>query len=60
VTSEAASGWTPVYFGLYSTPAEDEDIDVLEHEIPGWVLEFLLSNTARGVVDGGGPTNSAS
>jgi hypothetical protein len=50
VTSEAASGWTPVYCGLYSTQAEDEDIDTLEHELPGWVLEFLLRNTVGGVV----------
>jgi hypothetical protein len=35
VASDAASGWTPVYRGLYSTQTEDEDIDILEHEIPG-------------------------
>lgn len=58
VASEAASGWTPVYRGLYSTQAEDEDIAILEHELPGWVLEFLLANTVDGVVSGGGP-NSA-
>jgi WD repeat-containing protein 48 len=57
VASEAASGWTPVYRGLYSTQAEDEDIDILEHELPAWVLEFLLGNTVGGVVGGGGPTN---
>jgi WD repeat-containing protein 48 len=53
VASEAASGWTPVYRGLYSTQAEDEDLDILERELPEWVLRFLLVNT----VGGGGPAN---
>jgi WD repeat-containing protein 48 len=57
VASEAASGWTPVYRGLYSTQAEDEDIDILEHELPEWILEFLLVNTVGNVVGGGGPAN---
>jgi WD repeat-containing protein 48 len=54
-SSEAASGWAPVYRGLYSTQSEPEDVDILEQELPGWVLEFLLNNKAAGVVGGGGP-----
>jgi WD repeat-containing protein 48 len=57
VASDAASGWTPVYRRLYSTQAEDEDTNILEHEHPAWVLGFLLSNTVGGVVNDGGPTN---
>lgn len=55
--SGTATGWTPVYRGLYSTQTEDEDIDILEQELPAWVLEFLLSNKIGGVVGGGGSPN---
>ncbi|KAG8776781.1 hypothetical protein FRC15_011755 [Serendipita sp. 397] len=56
-SSEAASGWTPVYRGLYSTQSQLEDIECLEQELPNWTLEFLLSNKVGGVVGGGGPPN---
>lgn len=54
-SSEAASGWAPVYRGLYSTQSELEDVEILEHELPDWILEFLLNNKVAGVVGGGGP-----
>jgi WD repeat-containing protein 48 len=57
-STEAASGWSPVYRGLYATQGEEEDIDCLEHEIPGWILEFLLNNKVNGEVGGGGPSGS--
>ncbi|KAG8853595.1 hypothetical protein FRC20_001191 [Serendipita sp. 405] len=56
-SSEAASGWTPVYRGLYSTQSQLEDIECLEQELPNWTIEFLLSNKVGGVVGGGGPPN---
>jgi hypothetical protein len=40
-----------------STQGKDEGTDILEHELPAWVLEFLLSNTVGGVVGDDGPTN---
>ena len=54
-SSEAASGWAPVYRGLYSTQSEPEDVEILEQELPEWILEFLLNNKVGGVVGGGGP-----
>ncbi|PVG01194.1 hypothetical protein CPB86DRAFT_805384 [Serendipita vermifera] len=57
-STEAASGWAPVYRGLHSTQAEEEDIDCLEHELPEWLLEFLLNNKVNGEVGGGGPSGA--
>lgn len=53
-SSEAASGWSPVYRGLFSTQMEDEDLCSLEHELPDWLAEFLLANKVNGIVGGGG------
>jgi WD repeat-containing protein 48 len=53
-SSEAASGWSPVYRGLFSTQMEDEDLYLLEHELPDWVAEFLLANKVNGVAGGAG------
>jgi hypothetical protein len=56
--SEAASGWKSTYQGLYGMQASEEDMTALEHEVPEWVLEFLLANTVNGIVGGGGVGHS--
>ncbi|CAG7850929.1 WD repeat-containing protein 48 homolog [Serendipita indica DSM 11827] len=52
---KAASGWAPVYRGLYATQPQNEDLGALEMELPAWILEFLLNNKVGGVVGGGSP-----
>ena len=52
-SSKAASGWAPVYRGLYATQPQNEDLGALEMELPAWIIEFLLNNKVGGTVGGG-------